>query len=61
MITYHPVPGINCQRHVHYLLELSDPKLNRTVEPLQPIAFSIDLDKKLLFFFQGPMQATALD
>ena len=49
MITYRNVTGINCQSHVHYLLELSDPKLNRTVEPLQPIAFSNDSDKKLLF------------
>ena len=61
MVRYHAVTRNDCQSHAPYILELSDPRSNRTNEPLQHIAFYIDFaQRNNVVLIKGPMQTAAL-
>ena len=62
MFRYHAVTRNGCQSHVSFLLELSGPRSNRTMESPQTIVFLTDLGQRnYLIRIRSSMQATPLD
>ena len=59
MVMCQAVPGNHCQDHVRYLLEISGPRSDRTIEYPEPIAILTDLEKNLTCI-ESSMQATGL-
>ena len=62
MVRYHAVTRYDCQSHVSFLLELSGPGSNRTLESPQTLVFLTDSGQQnYLIRIQSSLQATPLD
>ena len=62
MVSYLAVTKNDCQIYVRYLLELSSPYINQTLEHLEPFAFvTVSEQQSDLIRIQGSMQDMVLD